>query len=185
MKPSTPFITFPCPRSQSSIRTLPHRPIQAVVVSLRTRCHLWLQHLHTMCFQELVNRVVWILEVNKLSRPGRTRLAASRCQPLCDAVVAQRTLVCHLLLRMNVPAPVGAGLHAICTSEAVRRVHQNHAVWCHECRAYRAYLRTRRIRAVVAHLRNEEVFACVFLRDRESFLAAVGRNDLRICHVLV
>src|SRR5208282_218810 len=103
MKPSTPFISVArlLAASKHSSRCYPHRSsrwsshrtIQAVVKHLGVSRHVRFQHLHAMGFQELVNRVVGILQVGQLPRTRRTRLAACGGQALPDPVIAERAFL--------------------------------------------------------------------------------------------
>ena len=58
---------------------LPDRPVEPVVVGLRARRHLRLQHLHLVGAQELVDRVLRVLEVaqHAARRSGRPRSTRS------------------------------------------------------------------------------------------------------------
>ena len=80
----------------------------------------------------------------------------------------QRALVGHMLFRMNVTASVRAGLNTIGAAETVLLVNHHHAVRSDKGCAYRAHLRTWRVRAVITKLGNEEVFPGVFFGDREA-----------------
>src|SRR5512146_29160 len=183
MKPSTPLIV---PRLSSPVPgSLANRTVQFVVESLRAGGHLRLKHLHAMSLQEFMDWIIRILQVNKLTCARRAVFAAGGRQALRNPVVAERALVGHLLLRMNVTATIRASLHAICATQAVLLIDQHHSVGRHKRRADRTQLCAWRIGTVVAHLRNEEILARIFLRNRESVLAAIRRNHLGADHVLV
>jgi len=132
-----------------------------------------------------MDRVFGVLEVDELSGTGGARLATGSCEALGYPVVTKRALICNFLGGMNVAASIGACLHAISTSKAVLRVDKHHSVRRDEGGAYWADLGAGRIRAVVAHLRNEEVLFAVFFSNREAFFATIGRDDFWIGHVFV
>src|SRR6266853_2919253 len=111
--------------------------------------------------QAFVNRIFRILQVGQLSRAGGASLAARRRQPLSDAVIAQRALLRRVRLRIEEAAPVGARLDAITAAQAVVLVHQHNSIRCSKGRSDWTHLRARRIRTVIAKLRNEEVLAAV------------------------
>ena len=106
--------------------------------------------------QELVHRVLGVLEIHQLPRAGGAVLAAGRGQALGDAVVAERALVHGFGFGVQVAAAVGAGLHAVAAAQAVLLVHQHDAIRADEGGAHRADLHAGGIRAVVAELGNEE-----------------------------
>ena len=120
---------------------LSHRTVQPEVVSLGAGGHLRLQYLHAVRFQELVNRVVGILEIHQLPRTGRANLATRGGQALGDPVIAKRALVRDSFFRVNIAAAVRAGLHAIRAAQAVLLIHQHHTVRSHKGRTHRADLR--------------------------------------------
>src|SRR5512135_1788415 len=107
------------------LRLLPHRAVEAVVVDLGARRHLRLQHEHVVLAQELMDRVLFVLQVAELPRARGARLAARRRQALGDALVAQRALVGRLGPRVDEPAAVGACLHAVAAAQAVLAVDQH------------------------------------------------------------
>src|SRR5690349_6941621 len=166
MKPSTPGIIH---------WLLSDGPVQVLVVHLRLGSHLRLQNGDLVVAQEFVDRVVGILEVDKLARLRRAVFAARGRQALGDAVVTERALVGGLGLGMQITAAVGAGLHTVTAAQAVVFIHQHHAVRADERRPHRADLHAGRIGTMVAKLRHEEALHRRFLDRRKSVDAAVGR----------
>ncbi len=112
--------------------------------------------------------------------PVGQALAARRCQSLGDAVIAERAFVRDLLLRMDVAASIRTGLHAVGATEAILLIHQHHAV---------GSSRTSHPPGTPACTANprsgctswEQRNTCPHLLSLrgKSFLAAIGRNDLR------
>src|SRR5271157_86077 len=141
MKPSTPGISVTSLLVASKPSS--HRTIQAGVKDLGVGRHVRFQDLDAMGFQELVNRVVGILQVRQLPRPGRTRLAACGGQAFRDPVIAESAFLGGLGFRIDEAATVGAGLHAIPAAEAVFLVDQNHAIRAYKGCAHRTDLRAR------------------------------------------
>src|SRR5664280_1911436 len=121
--------------------SLPHRPVEAVVIDLRPGRELRLQDLDLVIPQEIVDRVFRVLEVDELPRARGAALAAGRREALRDAVVAQVALVDRFRARVDEPAPVRAGLHAVAAAEAVGFVHEDGAVGALERGAHGAHLR--------------------------------------------
>src|SRR5512140_3351167 len=122
MKPSTPA------RMCSISASLPDRPVEPVVVQLRTGRHLGLQDLDLVRLEEFVDRVRRVLQVPELPTPGRAGLAARGRQALRDPVVAERALVDRLGPRVDVPAPVRTGLDAVAAADAVLLVGEDDPV---------------------------------------------------------
>src|ERR1035437_4450234 len=81
-----------------------------------------------MSFQELVDRIVGILQVSQLASTGRTVFAAGGRESFGDAVIAERTFLGGFLLRIDETASVRTCLHAIAAAEAVFLVHQHDAI---------------------------------------------------------
>ena len=137
--------------------------------------------------QELVDRVLRVLEVAEHPRLGGAGLAAGGGEPLRDPVVAEAALVHRLGARVDEAAAVGAGLHAVAAAEAVRLVHEHDPVRALEGRAHRADLHAGRVRAVVAQLGDEEVLRPVAgaVLLGEAVVAPVRRVDLRALDVPV
>src|SRR6516164_462739 len=101
MNPSTPGIV---------IGLLSDRTIQVLVIDLGLGRHLRLQDHHFALAQEFVDRILGVLEIHQLARPGGTVLAARRGESLGDAVVAEGALIDRLALRVEVAAAIRAGL---------------------------------------------------------------------------
>src|ERR1017187_6408043 len=93
-----------------------------------------------MSFQELVNRIVGILQVSKLASAGRTVFAAGGREAFRDPVIAERTFLGSFLLRIDETASVRTGLHAIAAAEAVFLVHQHHAIRTDKRRTHGTHL---------------------------------------------
>src|SRR5437660_4782221 len=127
--------------------------------------------------QELVNRILWILEICELARTGRTDLAAGGRQSLGDSVITQRAFLRRVGLGVDEAAAVRTCLHTVTAAEAVVLVDKNHAVGRDESCANGTNLCTGRVLAVVAQFRYEEVLAVADLIRRESLLAAIRRFD--------
>src|SRR5262245_14499664 len=106
-----------------------------------------------MSLQELMNRVLWILQIRELPSSSGASFTTRRGETLRDPVVTQRTLLRRVLRGMNKSAAVRARLNAVAASKAVFLIHQDHPVRCDERRADGTHLRARRIGAVIAHLR--------------------------------
>src|SRR5437899_11412996 len=135
--------------------------------------------------QELVNRILWILEICELARTGRTDLAAGGRQSLGDAVITQRAFLRRVGLGVDEAAAVRTCLHTVTAAEAVVLVDKNHAVGRDESCANGTNLCTGRVLAVVAQFRYEEVLAVADLIRQEALLAAVGRFDFGSIDLLV
>jgi hypothetical protein len=88
--------------------------------------------------------------------PRGAYLNASWEQAFLQAVIAERAFGRHMLLGVDPPGSVRAGLDAVSASDAVVFVHQNHPVGGGECRPHRTHLNTRSVVTVVAQLGNEE-----------------------------
>src|ERR1700693_147445 len=153
MKPSTPDISVTSLLAVSKhsshylsrclSRWSSHGTIQSVVKHLGVSRHVRFQNLHAMGFQELVNRVVGILQVGQLPRARRTGLAACGGQTFRDPVIAESAFLGGITLRVDEAATVRAGLHTIPAAEAVFLVDQNHAIRAYEGCAHRTDLRAR------------------------------------------
>src|SRR3974390_1123955 len=148
--------------------SLPDRAVQAVVEHLRASREMWLQHLHSVCLQELVNGIFRILQVSQLPRACRAVLAACRRQPLADAVIAQRTFIARVLCRVEKAATVGTSLNAIATAQTVFVIDQHHSIRSVISGANWADLCARRVYAMVAQLRYEEVLSAGQIALREA-----------------
>ena len=96
-----------------------------------------------MGFQELVNRVVRILQVRQLPRAGWTTFATCGGQTFGDPVITKSAFFGGLSRRVDEAATVGAGLHTIAAAEAVFLVHQYHAIGTDKSRADGTNLRAR------------------------------------------
>src|SRR5208337_4704961 len=94
MKPSTPAIIASLPLS--------HSAVQVLVVDLGLGGHVRLQYLDLVVAQDLVHRVLGILEIHQQARSGGAVFAAGRGEPLGDAVITERAFVNRLLPGMQV-----------------------------------------------------------------------------------
>src|SRR4030042_4796509 len=101
---------------------LAHRAVEAVVVGLGAGGHLRFQHLHLVGAQELVDRILRVLEVPEHPGLGRTGLAAGGGEPLRDPVVAEAALVDRLGAGVDEAAAVGAGPDPGAGARGVRTV---------------------------------------------------------------
>src|ERR1035437_3044269 len=166
-------------RMPSSI-SLPHGPVEGVVEDLRARGHLGLEDMHLVRSEELVDRIPRVLEIDELTRARRAALAARRREALRDPVIAEVALVDRVRTRVDEPAPVWAGLHAVSAAEAIRLVDEDGAVGALECGAHGAHLCARGVRALIAELRNEEALGAVagLVLLGKTIVAAVGRVDV-------
>src|SRR5581483_4470182 len=138
MNPCTP----PMPSSRSA-----NRAVEPVVVRLRARRHLRLQHVHGVRPQELVHRIGGVLQIGQPPRAGRARFDTRRQQPLRDPVVAERALVDRVRARIDEPRAVRARLDAVAAPEAPILVDEHHAVGADERRPDGTHLHARRIAA--------------------------------------
>ena len=86
------------------MQSLPHRTIKFVVEDFCARSHLRLQDLNAVRLEELVDRIIGILQVRELARSGRARLATCCRQALGNPVVAECAFVRDLLNRMDIAA---------------------------------------------------------------------------------
>ncbi len=71
-------------------------------------------------------------------------------------MIAQRTLINHMALGIDVAATIRAGLNAIPASNAIGRIDQHNPLGTIVGSTHRTNLDTRRFLTVVAHFRNKE-----------------------------
>src|ERR1039457_6610143 len=124
------------------------------------------QNLYRMRFQELMNRVLGILEVGELAGAGGADLAARSRQALGDAVIAEGAFLCG----------IGFGIDEAAT-EAITFVYEHDSIGRDKGCADGTNLRAGRIRTVVAELGDKEILAADFIGG-ETLLAAVRRFHL-------
>ena len=155
--------------------------VEAVVVGLRAGGEVRLEHLDLVGSQVDMDRIVGILEVPEPAASGRAHLGTGGGEALGDAVVAEIALVHGVGAGIDEAAPVGAGLDAVAAAHAVGLVHQHRPIRRDEGRAHRTDLGAGRIRALVAHLRHEEVLGAVLgaVLLGKPVVAAVRRVHVR------
>src|ERR1035441_10857787 len=86
------------------------------------------QNLYRMRFQELMNRVLGILEVGELAGAGGADLAARSRQALGDAVIAEGAFLCGIGFGIDEAATVGTGLNTIAAAEAITFVYEHDSI---------------------------------------------------------
>src|ERR1035437_1096562 len=159
--------------------------VQAGAENARFRAQMRFEHLHTIVFVKLLNRIVRnrVFQIAEDARLGRTNFNARRFYSAGDAVIAQRALLGGFGDRIQETAAVGTGLDAKAAADAVFQINQHGAVGRLEGGADRTHPHTKGVFTEIAQLRDEERVLDLILRQErvgETVHPAVGRIHQRL-----
>jgi hypothetical protein len=103
-----------------------------------------------------LQRIRPVPKLTKEAGPRGADLNTGREKTFPQAVIAERALGRYVLLRVDPPGSIRAGLDAVSAADAVVFVHQDHSVGCGEGGPNRTNLNTGCVTTVVAQLGDEE-----------------------------
>src|ERR1019366_7517212 len=133
-----------------------HVLVDADIENIRRIAGFWSQHGNAIILNELADYALLVIAIAEDARTDRANFNAGRLQPLGNAVVTPRALVCDARLLVEIACAIRASLHTILTANAIGVVDDDNPILGLICRTGWTYLNASRMGAVVAQLGHEE-----------------------------